>query len=350
MPTSPEPKKPKKTHSANPKANEAEEAKRMNLLTSMRYLVALSEHRHFSRAAKACHITQPALSNALKALEEEFGVAIVKRGRAYEGLTPEGESVLAAAQRMLHERDLLGQELHADATRPRGPLRMGAVPTAVPVLARFAALLQERHPGIEPSVLSMSSSQLERGLQDLSLDLALGYTERIDNINGKTGRASAPRLHITPQYEEHYFFLRRSAKPAKTGLRMGPPMPWKQAADLPLALLTPEMHNRSIVDAAFAAVGKPVQPALQTNSMLTLALAVVAGQLCSILPGALVGVVRGYGELEALPLVAPRVLTPIGFMTQGGVRSSRALDAALALARDKTWLKHVAAHSGQLSV
>ena len=333
----------------------------MNLLTSMRYLVALSEHRHFSRAAKACHITQPALSNALKALEEEFGVAIVKRGRAYEGLTPEGESVLAAAQRMLHERDLLGQELHADATRPRGPLRMGAVPTAVPVLARFAALLQERHPGIEPSVLSMSSSQLERGLQDLSLDLALGYTERANvgsikrterttDKGGKTGKASAPRLHITPQYEEHYFFLRRSAKPAKTGLRMGPPMPWKQAADLPLALLTPEMHNRSIVDAAFAAVGKPVQPALQTNSMLTLALSVVAGQLCSILPGALVGVVRGYGELEALPLVAPRVLTPIGFMTQGGVRSSRALDAALALAQDKTWLKHVAAHSGQLSV
>ena len=41
----------------------------MNLLTSMRYLVALHDHRHFDRAAKACHITQPALSNALRALE-----------------------------------------------------------------------------------------------------------------------------------------------------------------------------------------------------------------------------------------------------------------------------------------
>jgi DNA-binding transcriptional LysR family regulator len=36
----------------------------MNLLASMRYLVALDEHRHFGRAAQACHITQPALSNA----------------------------------------------------------------------------------------------------------------------------------------------------------------------------------------------------------------------------------------------------------------------------------------------
>lgn len=54
----------------------------MNLLASMRYLVALNEHRHFGRAAQASHITQPALSNALRALEREFGVLIVNRGPA----------------------------------------------------------------------------------------------------------------------------------------------------------------------------------------------------------------------------------------------------------------------------
>jgi len=63
----------------------------MNLLTSMRYLAALNEHRHFGRAALACHITQPALSNALRALEEEFGTVIVRRGRSFAGFTPEGE-------------------------------------------------------------------------------------------------------------------------------------------------------------------------------------------------------------------------------------------------------------------
>ena len=95
----------------------------MNLLTSMRYLVALHEHRHFGRAAVACHITQPALSNALKALEVEFKVVIVKRGRNYAGLTPEGERVLQSAQRMLHEQDVLKQELGSDADKPRGVLR-----------------------------------------------------------------------------------------------------------------------------------------------------------------------------------------------------------------------------------
>eukprot|EP01036_Dinobryon_divergens_P013201 gene13201-17807_t len=79
----------------------------MNLLSSLRYLVALHEHRHFGRAAQACHITQPALSNALRALETEFGVVIVKRDRAFAGFTPEGERVLASAQRMLHEHAIL---------------------------------------------------------------------------------------------------------------------------------------------------------------------------------------------------------------------------------------------------
>jgi len=314
----------------------------VNLLSSLRYLVALSEHRHFGRAAAACHITQPALSNAIRALEQEFGVVIVKRGRSYGGLTPEGERVLAAAQRMVHEQNLLQQELGSETHRPRGPLRMGAVPTAIPVLARFAAMLQARHPGIVPAVLTLSSQELETGLETLSLDLALGYTERMK---------LTPRAQLTawPQYVEHYFLLRRAEKPHPDGLRIGPRLRWKDAAAYPLALLTPEMHNRTIIDSAFVTAGTPVKPVIETNSILSLALSVVEGQVCSVMPGALVGTVRGYRELEALPLVSPDVRTPIGFMAQAAVRSSRAMEAAITLATDAAWLRHAAAHSGLLS-
>lgn len=110
----------------------------MSMLASLRYLVALSENRHYARAAQSCGITQPALSNALRALEKEFGIAIVKRGRTYAGLTPEGERVLATAQRMLHEHEheheheLLQQELRSSASQPQGALQLGVVPTAVP--------------------------------------------------------------------------------------------------------------------------------------------------------------------------------------------------------------------------
>ena len=314
----------------------------MNLLTSFRYLVALSEHRHFARAAQACHITQPALSNALRALEKEFATPIVKRARSYAGLTPEGERVLATAQRMLHEHALLQQELASSAGQPRGQLQLGVVPTAVPVAARFAARLQAAHPGIAPVVRVLSSQEIEEGLVNLSLDLALGFTGRL-----KEGGSFA----VLPQYAEHYFLVRRHQGKRcanEAELRLGAAMRWLDAAQLPLCLLTPEMHNRSLVDQAFAEAGSVVQPVMETNSVLTLALSVLAGDVCSVLPGALVGAVRSQGELEALPLVEPEVVTPVGFIYLAKARGSRAMNAALALAQDPQWLRHAAQHSGAL--
>ena len=318
----------------------------MNLLSAMRYLVALDEHQHFGRAAQACHITQPALSNALRALEAEFGVVIVRRGRTYAGLTPEGEAVRASAHRMLHEHERLQQQLQSEAGHPRGHLRMAAVPTAIPLLSRFAARLRARHPGIVPTVLSMSSAELETGLDSLALDLALGYIER-------KGR-SVPRLrlHAWPQTVEHYFLLRRRAVSPRAkqaaALHIGQPIGWAEAAQLPLCLLTPEMHNRAIVDQAFAAAGAKATPAIETNSVLTLVLSVQGGGVCAVLPGAMVDTVRGHAGLEALPLVAPEVRTPLGFMAPVAVQPSRALEAGLALLQEAAWLEDVAQHSGAL--
>ncbi|MGF6348730.1 LysR family transcriptional regulator [Variovorax sp. W2I14] len=312
----------------------------MNLLASMRYLVALSEHKHFGRAAQACHITQPALSNALRALETEFGVVIVKRARVYVGLTHEGERVLATAQRMLRDNEVLLQELRSDVDNPHGRLRMAAVPTAIPILSRFAAMLHQRHPGILPAVLSMSSQELETGLESLSIDLALGYTERM--------HMPGIKLKAWPQSIEHYFLLRRAETPSADELRIGQPITWAEAGKLPLCLLTTDMHNRAIMDQSLREAGVPVSPAIETNSVLTLTLAVSAGTVSSVLPGAMVAAVRTHRELEALPLVAPEVRTPIGFMTQDGVRASRALDAALAFLQTPEWAEQVRLHSGTL--
>jgi DNA-binding transcriptional LysR family regulator len=131
-------------------------------------------------------------------------------------------------------------------------------------------------------------------------------------------------------------------------MRVGATMRWEEAATLPLCLMTAEMHNRHIIDAAFAEAGARVNPVLETNSLLTLALSAVGGAVCCVMPGALVGAVRAYRELEARPLTGPEVRTPIGFMVQTAERQSRPLEAALTLAQDAAWLRHAAAHSGLL--
>ncbi len=312
----------------------------MNLLEAMRYLAALEQHRHFGRAAQACHITQPALSNALRALEAEFGVTIVRRGRQYEGLTPEGQKVLATAQRMLHDREVLHQELHALEERPIGNLVVAAVPTAMPIAARFTARLRARHAGITPTLRSLSSSEIEAGIESLSLDLAFGYGERAAHRHAA--------IEVRPQYDEHYFLLRRRAGGGVPARRIGAPISWREAAEEPLCMLSREMHNRTIIDASFAAAGVSVRAMIETNSVLPLVLSVLAGDVSSVMPGALVAIALQYPELEALPLTEPEVVTPISLLLPKGSLRSLAQQAALDLADDPEWRAHAAAHSGLL--
>lgn len=116
---------------------------------------------------------------------------------------------------------------------------------------------------------------------------------------------------------------------------------------MPLCLLTGEMHNRSIVDAAFRRAQVMPRPAIETNSILTLALSVVAGRVSSIMPGALVDAVQGYGELEALPLVEPFIEVPIALMVHDSNRLSRTLEAALEFAQSTEWLGQAARHGNR---
>jgi DNA-binding transcriptional LysR family regulator len=314
----------------------------MNLLESLRYLAALAEHRHFGRAAQACHITQPALSNAIRALEDSLGATIVRRGRQYEGLTPEGELALAHAHRLLHEAESLRQALASRAGAPSGRLVLGVVPSAEPVAARFAGLLQALHPGLQPVLRSLSSPEIEAGLDSLAIDLGLGYTDRPE--------VRQRQLAVWPQYEERCWLLQADGA-VHAPFRLGPAMPWREAAAQRLALLTPDMHFRALVDEAFAGAGVAARPALETNSVLALLMAVQPGAgtaLAAVLPGALVSVARSRSGLLARPLGTPLLRTPVGFLTTAAGRPTLALQAALAVAERPDWRALVAAHSGAL--
>lgn len=332
----------------------------MNLMDAYRYLAALERHRHFGRAADACHITQPALSNALRALESHLGVAIVRRSRQFEGFTPEGQDVLAVAHRILREQETLLQDLASSTGQPRGRLVIGTVPTALPIAARFAAWLVRLHPGIAPQLRSLASQDIESGLEDLSLDIGLGFAERVQ------GRAG---VQLTPQYDEHHHLLWRSTEAAgqqpaafvsaaerhaaaagPAALAVGPAIPWAQAVERPLCLLTPEMHHRALLERVFAGLGLQVRPVLETDSVLALVVAVQAGPLAAVMPGALVATVAPEPGLHVSPLTQPDLRTPIAFMTSARVRPSRALEAALVLAQRPDWLEHARAFSGALAM
>ena len=296
----------------------------MNIIDTFRYLVSLEEHKHFSRAAQACHITQPALSNALKALEEEMGVKIVNRGRNYEGLTVEGKKVLASAYQVLHEIGKLKSEIKSQKSAPIGNLVIGSIPSTLPVASQFAASIFSEFNGLKPTVRSMTSHDLELSLENLSVDVAFGYTDR--------PTVDTQELRIIPQYEEKYFFIKKNVSSDGFGS-----ISWKEAAKSKLSLLTPEMHNRKLIDVFFKKNNVEIEPVMQTDSIFSLLLSVQSSDLATILSGPTAKFAKTNKDLSIRELTDPSEGTAIGIMIPSANRLSIVQFAVEEFATSNKW-------------
>jgi DNA-binding transcriptional LysR family regulator len=121
------------------------------------YLAAVAREEHFGRAADACFVSQPTLSAGIRRLEDELGISLVRRGRRYEGLTPEGERMLTWAHRILADVDGMRTDLAAMREGLAGRLRIGVIPTSLPVMTLLTAPLLERHSALDVSIASLTS-------------------------------------------------------------------------------------------------------------------------------------------------------------------------------------------------
>ena len=154
-------------------------------LRQLRYLVALAEELHFTRAAAREHVAQPALSQQIRRLEAEVGLSLVNRTSRRVSLTPAGVLLVARARRALAELEAAQAELESLAGVHSGHLRIGALHTMLPVdLSLLLARFHERHPAVELTVREQSSEELAEMLRVDEIDVAfLSVTERIESHN-----------------------------------------------------------------------------------------------------------------------------------------------------------------------
>lgn len=250
------------------------------MIDRLAMFMVLARTEHFGRAAEELGITRPSLSSALKALEDQLGVQLVRRGSRYRGLTPEGERVLDWARRIVGDARTMQAELRARRTGVTGRLRLGVIPTAMPRIAGLTAPFLARHPGAEVAILSRSADEIRDQIAALELDAGVSYLDA----------PALGRVQTVPLFVETLCLVDRSARTD--------PASWEEAATRPLCLLTPDMQNRRIVAGELAQVGVPAAPRVESNSMLAILSHVTTGAWAAILPQALA---------EGLPL--PRGVT-----------------------------------------
>ena len=143
-------------------------------LRDLRYLVAVAEHQHFGRAAEACFVSQPTLSTQLKKLEHTLGVILIERTNRRVMLSPEGEQIVAQAQRILVEVNCLTAMSEQLRDPLGGEVRLGIIPTIAPyLLPKILAPLTAEFPNLNIQLTEGQTSQITRMLKQGDLDAVL---------------------------------------------------------------------------------------------------------------------------------------------------------------------------------
>ena len=272
-------------------------------IRQLQYLAALAREKHFTRAAAACNITQPTLSGRIRQLEQELGVPLLERGQRFIGLTPEGERVLKWAHLILDNWQSLQGELASIKGKKGqlvGRLVLGVIPSALPKASLLTQAMHKQHPAVDFTILSHSSEDIIRALNDFSIEAGITYLDN-EPVEG---------LLQVELYRENYCLFVSSENELATRMSVT----WFEAAQQPLCLLTPNMQNRRIIDRAFAAAKVQPTARLETNSIMNLISSVRSMGLCSIMPDYFKNALGTLEGVVSIPLTEPIVSHQVGLV------------------------------------
>jgi len=143
-------------------------------LRALQYFVKLADLKHFSKAARACFVSQPTLSTQIKKLEVELGVQLVERSPKNIMLTPVGVEIADRARLVLSDIDQIRAVARRSGNPADGVLRLGLFPTLAPYfLPHVVPALRKRYPNLRLQLAEEKTDDLLRMLRQGELDAAL---------------------------------------------------------------------------------------------------------------------------------------------------------------------------------
>ncbi|MFT7309701.1 MAG: DNA-binding transcriptional LysR family regulator [Paracoccaceae bacterium] len=270
-------------------------------IRDMQFLVALARHRHFAKAARDCGISQPAFSVRIRALEDRFGVSIVRRGNRFQGFTEHGDLLVHRARRILEQTRALEQEVRSASGNVSGMLSMGVIPTALAYASRLCIHLHKTVPGVIVRIESTTSLLIQQRIDEGTLDAGITYQDGV----------SPDLVTVTPLYDERYVLL----LPESMAQGRGQSISWREAAEIPMSMLQPEMRNRRILDRMFDEVGRHPRVIAETNNFTTSLVMAREGLAATIVPEVLMSALGDLGGVRVVRLIEPELTKAICLVT-----------------------------------
>ena len=298
-------------------------------LRQLSYVVAIADHGGFTAAARASHVSQPALSQSVRSLERELGVELFTRTGRTVGLTAAGEAVIGPARQAL--RDVLAVRSAVDEVRGvlAGRLDLVCLPTlAVHPLAELVGRFRRAHPGVQVLILERSDpAALLDSLRHGSAELAL--TELTGELHGliATELEIQDLVAVVPADLLASRNRRSEAAPRTMSLA--------ELVELPLVSSPPSTSVRRLLDDALGPLDRPLDIVVETDHRETIVPLVLAGAGAAVLPrGAVERAVAAAADPTTVLVMEldPPVRRRTGLLHRSG-NVSPAATAFLALAR-----------------
>lgn len=237
----------------------------------LRAFLALADLRHFTRAAEACHLSQPAFSTLVRALEESVGTRLFDRNTRSVQLTPEGRLFEPSARRLLADMGRALGDLGDHVERRKGRVHVAALPSlAAGWLPALFAEFRQTWPGIE---LALSDQ-----LSDACIDLVRGGQADFALASGSTRVADAAELRMRVLCTDRFHLVCRADHP----LASEPRLTLRKLAPWPFIHMTRNSSVRQALEAALHPLA--MNTVLEVEQLATVMGMVEAGLGISVVP------------------------------------------------------------------
>ena len=141
------------------------------------YVLAIAEHKNFTKAAEKCFVTQPTLSTQIQKLEEELDVLIFDRSKKPIELTEVGRKIVHQARNIVNESDRIQDIVDQQKGFIGGDFRIGIIPTVMPtLLPMFLKAFVKKYPKIKLKIEELTTDEIITRINDGHMDAAIVAT------------------------------------------------------------------------------------------------------------------------------------------------------------------------------
>jgi len=271
-------------------------------LPDLRAFVIVSKLESFAAAAKALHLSQPALSRRIAGLEDLLGVRLLDRTTRNVALTAVGQRFLADVGQVLNELDRSVLSLHDVARLQAGDVRIGCIFSVVHhFLLGVIGAFREQHPQVLVKLVEESGDEVLASVKTGQCDFAISYTGMHD-----------PDVEFTPLLKEPFVVACRPEHPLarRRSLR------WEELREHPYALVSHESRVRFLIDHALEGVGSLPRPVCEVRHVSTLIGIVETGMAVAVVPQ--LTLPNPPAPVVGVPLEEPVITRTVGMLRRRG--------------------------------